>query len=284
MKKIVLLCSVLMILVSSQNICYSQNNLGKPPLDGVYNKSNFTEREPIPYTSLREADVMWSKRIWRVIDMRQKINLPFYYPTNEQKGRQSLMQIIYNAINENRITAYSGVDEEFQTRMTATELSRTLNQEDTVRLTRNYEPYEEYDTVISQPFNTADVYLIRVKEDWFFDKQRSVMDVRIIGLCPVKEEYDENGEPKGYRVLFWVYFPECRKLFANNEVYNRWNDAERRTYEDVFFKRMFGSYIYKESNVYDRKILQFAKGMDGLLEAERIKQELFEKEHDLWEY
>ena len=110
------------------------------------------------------------------------------------------------------------------------------------------------------------------------------MDVRIIGLCPVKEEYDENGEPKGYRVLFWVYFPECRKLFANNEVYNRWNDAERRTYEDVFFKRMFGSYIYKESNVYDRKILQFAKGMDGLLEAERIKQELFEKEHDLWEY
>jgi gliding motility associated protien GldN len=227
---------------------------------------------------------MWSKRIWRVIDMRQKINLPFYYPTNEQKGRQSLMQILYNGIKENRITAYSGADEEFLTRMTPAELSNSLNKVDTLRLQRNYEPYEEYDTVIYQSFNPGDVYLVRVKEDWFFDKQRSVMDVRILGLCPVKEEFDENGEPKGYRVLFWVYFPECRKLFANNEVYNRWNDAERRTYEDVFFKRMFGSYIYKESNVYDRKILQFAKGMDGLLEAERIKQELFEKEHDLWEY
>jgi gliding motility associated protien GldN len=123
-----------------------------------------------------------------------------------------------------------------------------------------------------------------VKEDWFFDKQRSVMDVRIIGLCPIQEILDENGELKGMKPLFWVYFPECRKLFANNEVYNRWNDAERRTYEDVFFKRLFGSYIYKESNVYDRNIQQYAKGMDGLLEAERIKNDLFNIEHDLWEY
>jgi gliding motility associated protien GldN len=284
MRKIVLVFSVLMMLLSLQNNSFSQNNLGKQPLDGVYNKYNSPDREPIPYTSLREADVMWSKRIWRVIDMRQKINLPFYYPTDEQKGRKSLMQILYNGIKENTLTAYSTGDEEFQSRLTPAELSKSLNKEDTLRLTRNYEPYEEYDTVISQPFSTSEVYLLRIKEDWFFDKQRSVMDVRIIGLCPIKEEMDENGEFKGYRQLFWVYFPECRKLFANNEVYNRWNDAERRTYEDVFFKRLFGSYIFKESNVYDRKISQYAKGMDGLLEAERIKQELFEKEHDLWEY
>jgi gliding motility associated protien GldN len=284
MRKIVLFVSVFMMIISLQNTSYSQNNLGKPPLDGVYNKFNFPVREPIPYTSIREADVMWSKRIWRVIDMRQKINLPFYYPTDIQKGRQSLMQILYNGVNENTITAYSSSDEEFQTKMTPAELSKTLNKVDTLRLTRNYEPYEEYDTIIPQLFSPSEVFLIRVKEDWFFDKQRSVMDVRIIGLCPVKEEMDNNGEFKGYRQLFWVYFPECRKLFANNEVYNRWNDAERRTYEDVFFKRLFGSYIYKESNVYDRKISQYAKGMDGLLEAERIKEELFIKEHDLWEY
>jgi len=284
MKKIMFVFSVLMICISSQNRSFSQNN-GKTPLDGVYNKNNYKEREPIPYTSLREADVMWSKRVWRVIDMRQKINLPFYYPVNEQKGRKSLMQIIYDGIvKENSISAYSGNEEEFQTKLTAAELTKQLNKVDTQKLTRPYPPYEEYDTVINNSFNTADVYLLRVKEDWFFDKQRSVMDVRIIGLCPIKEELDNNGDFKGYKPLFWVYFPDCRKMFANNEVYNRWNDAERRTYEDIFFKRLFGSYIYKESNVYDRKINQYTKGMDGLLESERIKQEIFEKEHDLWEY
>jgi gliding motility associated protien GldN len=284
MKKLVFICSVILLFNAVQNFSHAQNNLGKTPLDGIYNKYNTIDREPIPYTSIREADVMWSKRIWRVIDMRQKINLPFYYPVDEQKGRKSLMRILFDAIKENTITAYGTSDEEFLSRLTPAELSNSLNKVDTLRLTRNYEPYEEYDTVIPRVFNPSDVYLIRLKEDWFFDKQRSVMDVRIIGLCPIKEELDDNGEFKGYRQLFWVYFPECRKLFANNEVYNKWNDAERRTYEDVFFKRLFGSYIYKESNVYDRKISQYAKGMDGLLEAERIKNDLFNIEHDLWEY
>jgi gliding motility associated protien GldN len=284
MKKILCVVSFIAFVLSVQHDAFSQNNLGNPPLDGVYNKLNTPNREPIPYTSLREADVMWSKRIWRVIDMRQKINLPLYYPLQEQNGRKSLMQIIYNAIKENTITAYSADNEEFLTPLTPTEIQKKLDKEDTMTMTRLEPPYDTYDSVISNPFNTADVYLLRVKEDWFFDKQRSVMDVRIIGLCPIMERLDEFGEPMGFTPMFWVYFPECRKIFANNEVYNKWNDAERRSFEDIFFKRLFGSYIYKESNVYDRKILQYAKGMDGLLEAERIKDELFIKEHDLWEY
>jgi gliding motility associated protien GldN len=284
MKKLLVIVSFTAFLLSVQYSAYSQNNMGKPPLDGVYNKLNTPNREPIPYTSLREADVMWSKRIWRVIDLRQKINLPMYYPVQEQKDRKSLMQIIYNAVKENSITAYTTDNEEFLTPLTASEIQKSLDKTETKTMTRLEPPYEEYDTTISSTFNSSDVYLFRVKEVWFFDKQRSVMDVRIIGLCPYMEKFDEFGEPKGFQPLFWVYFPECRKLFANSEVFNKWNDAERRTYEDIFFKRLFGSYIYKESNVYDRMIYDYTKGMDGLLEAERIKDELFVKEHDLWEY
>jgi hypothetical protein len=71
--------------------------------------------------------------------------------------------------------------------------------------------------------------------------------------------------------------------FANVEVYNRQNDAERRTLEDIFWKRMFGSYIYKETNVFDRIIDEYAQGIDALMESERIKEEIFLLEHDLWE-
>ena len=284
MKKILIIASVLAFF-SIQNNAFSQNNQGNPPLDGVYNKKHTGQREPIPYPSLREADVMWSKRIWRVIDMRQKINLPFYYPIDDQAGRKSLMQIIYNSVKEGTIAAYTQDNDEFLTRISPDMLSKSLDKIDTIRLVRDYYPYEEFDSVIAQPFRASDVYMMRVKEDWFFDKQRSVMDVRIIGLCPVLEEYDMiTGEFKGYKPLFWVYFPECRQVFAKNEVYNRWNDAERRTYDDIFMKRLFGSYIYKESNVYDRRIAAYAKGLDALLESERIKDELFRVEHDLWEY
>ena len=67
-------------------------------------------------------------------------------------------------------------------------------------------------------------------------------------------------------------------------VYNPSNDAERRTLEDIFWKRKFSSYIYKESNVYDRKIDTYKASLDLLLESKRIEHVIFEFEQDLWEY
>lgn len=108
--------------------------------------------------------------------------------------------------------------------------------------------------------------------------------MRIIGICPLKENRGDNGEVRGYQPMFWVYYPECRLLFAKAEVFNRSNDAERRTLDEIFIKRFFGSYINKVSNVADRSIAEYATGLDGLLEAEKAKQDIFEFEHDLWQY
>jgi gliding motility associated protien GldN len=136
-------------------------------------------------------------------------------------------------------------------------------------------------------FDRTTVKKWRVKEEWYFDKQRSVMDVRIIGICPMQEGKDEiTGEPTGFfDPLFWVYFPDARPILANAEIFNLMkNDAERRTYDDIFWKRMFSSYIIKESNVMDRKLNEYMIGLDAILKSEEIKSELFNIEHDLWEY
>lgn len=144
------------------------------------------------------------------------------------------------------------------------------------------------DTVIKQDFRFDDIIQYRVKEDVFFDKQRSVIETRIIGIAPLKYDRDDQGNIREGSKPFpvcWFYFPETRKILANNEVFNRQNDAERRTFDDVFMKRMFNSYIMKESNEYNRRIEDYKiNTMDALLEAERIKQDIINLEHDMWEY
>lgn len=265
-------------------ITVSAQVMDSPPNDGVYEKISNKNRKPIPYAPFREADAFWTKRIWRVIDMREKINLPFYYPTVEQNGRRSFMQVLLDAIKEGSITAYESSSDEFLIPFAYQQIIASLSSVDSISLTRDYPPYDPYDTVIVKEFDPTAVKQVRLKEDWFFDKQRSVMDVRIIGICPIVEKLDENGESKGVLPLFWIYFPEAREVFAAAEVFNRFNDAARLTYDDVFFKRMFSSYVYKESNVYDRRISEYSTGMDALLESERIKEDIFLIEHDLWEY
>ncbi len=111
------------------------------------------------------------------------------------------------------------------------------------------------------------------------------MDVRILGICPLIQVRDENNELKpGFQPMFWIYFPEARSLFARTELYNPKNDSERRTFDDIFWKRYFSSYIIQESNTYNRKISAYKTGLDALLEAEKIKDNIFLMEHDLWEF
>lgn len=279
MKKLVSVL-VLMFAVMSIGTVSAQN-----VLDGVYVKEHYPTRKVIPYTHLREADVMWSKRIWRKLDLREKINEPLYFPIDRIKDRRSLTQVIMEAVKEGSLTAYSASDDEFTLTLTKAEIDKIGAKVDTMYVENPDPPYDLQMKVVVNEFDPGSVKEYRIKEDWFFDKQRSVQDVRIIGICPVADNIDPvTGEVRGSTPLFWVYFPEARNIFASAEVFNRSNDAERRTLEDIFWKRMFGSYVYKEQNVYDRRIADYKQGIHALLEAERVKDDLFIIEHDLWEY
>jgi len=249
--------------------------------DGAYQKENSINRRFIPYTHLREGDVTWEKRVWREIDMREKQNQPLYFPVDPSVSRISFLQLIFNYVLKNDLYAFS--DEEFQVLLEPSVIRSKIVKIDTVPQVS----YTADGTEVSTNVATADstwmfreFRKIRVKEDWFFDKQKSVLEVRIIGLGIYT--YDEEKEAP--KEQFWVYFPACRPFFAKHEVYNTKNDAERRTFEDIFWKRQFSSVAVKETNVFDRGINEYSRGIDALLESDRIKNDIFRWEHDLWHF
>lgn len=257
--------------------------IDEAPKDALVDDEVLINREPIPLPSIRAADIMWSKRIWREIDFRQKINQKFYFPIETQANWKSFIVVVLDALKEGQLTAYdiSNTDE-LLVPITYSEIIG--RQTDTVPklMRRPYPPYDEYDTLIYTEFDPTKVMRLRVKEDWYFDKQRSQMMVRIQALCPVMIKERDGQEVT--QPLFWLSYPESRDVFAQALVFNRENSAMRLTYDEVFWKRLFDSYIYKEANVFDRRISQYATGVDALLESERIKREMFEFEENLWSY
>lgn len=290
MKRIILFSVLIFFASFASNAQDRKESLER---DGFYTRETTPARVPIPYQFVRESDVLWSKRVWRIIDLRQKMNYPLYYPTELMQDRESLVQRLVRAIKYNEINAYDPLDDEFTTRLSYEQVVKQLGAEDKEQ-TQLDENGQEVTVTVKGQIRWGDIKELLVKEDWFFDKQRSVMEVRIIGICPILHRMDyrktgneEEQEGTLNRIqTFWIYFPEARSVLANTDAYNNFNDAQRITYDDLFWKRNFDSYIIRISNVWDnRAIYEYTfTGLGTLLESERIKTELFNFEHDLWEY
>lgn len=274
----------LLILMSFSTGLVAQN-----VLDGAYIKENTLTRQAVPHTHVREADVMVARRVWRVIDVREKLNLPLFYPMQGSSGRKSLFHIIRNGLLEDgTLTAYDvgplAQEDGFTKPLTRAELEELLNPVVTVWT----DPLDGGDVQIPvdvpSPIGPEVITRYQIKEDWILDKQRGVVEVRIIGIAPMREVRGDDGELRGHAPLFWLYYPELRFVLANAEAFNRANDGERRSFQHLLEERMFSSTVIKVSNAYDRRIGDTLTGLDALLEGEKVEVELFSTEHDLWSY
>ena len=295
MRKIFLASFALVLFLQAFNANGQDVTVNSKKLDGIYIRETIPQRVPIPYPHLREADMLWTKRVWRIIDLKQKINHPLYYPTNRMQDRISLVQRLVDAIKYNEITAYDPVDDEFTTLLSYDQVVNNFGAVDKEVVQQSLTTGRDTTIVIPGEFRWQEVTQLLIKEEWFFDKQHSTMQSRIIGICPIRVYFDvlstgdedtDIGGKINRTQLFWVNFDEARTVLANTAVFNEYNDAQRVSFDDLFFKRRFSSYIIRESNVHNNRLISdyTIGGIPNMQESERIKTEIFNFEHDLWEY
>ncbi len=288
-------------------------------LDGAFARETTVKRNIAPLPYIREADAMYSKKILRILELKEKQNLPLYYPQTRmtypgelqpQRSRVNLLYLVYD-IGVKGKTFYKATGKEIEDnestdnrypvfKLDASDITcwwkEPLEKDDPVRdsllsyegTMKVIDPYsdpdepEYIDVPMKMELEESDRGVMDelwVWEEWFFDRQRSVMDVRIMAMS--FDGYTSEG-----RVWpFWVCYNDYRPLFATHESFNSHNEAEHRTFDDVFLQRRFSSFIVAETNNYDNRLISdYLIGIEAIREGERIQDELFKMEHDMWEF
>ena len=259
------------------------------PTTNVYKEETIIpEKKPVPYSYIRQADVLWAKDIWRTIDLRHRQNMPLRYPlegTMSDGERYSLFGLLMEGIKTEEITPY-----EFNAVTSWKDpFSKITTLEEVYSRTEGDSIFDNDGNFERMGQSMTNILQFQVQEMWFFDKKHSTMQVRIVAIAPVfYTYYDEFNNPLPSprpSIPFVVHFPQCRRLFATHSIYNPNNDSQAISFDDLFTQRRFSSTIIAESNVFGNRMLtDYKLGQDVLLEAERIKSDLFIMEHDLWEY
>lgn len=269
-----------------------------PKQDGfIYHEATAVDTV-VPYAKVDTADIYYTKRVWREIDLRDRGNEILASP------KINLIGIIYDAVNNGELDLYASDDESFKGQPISANKGKDpkavkSSSADTAFLGVN--PGTNEVNRANNEFFKASFTTIRIKEDWILDIKRGIFEPRIVGIAPVridvKTAVDNNGNPVTdpttntvradtvRSVAGWIYFDDLRYVLVKHKIANNQNDNSGINFDDVFVRRLFYSNITKVSNSEDNRIEDILfNTKERLLESERYKKYLADFEQGLWEY
>lgn len=239
--------------------------------------------KPLPYGYISDRDVLWSKVVWEYVDLNQKINLPYYYPIDTMQAgatRRSLFDTLLKGIKDGEITEVYN-DSYFTTKIGMDEVTLMT-----------YNERQNGDYVDPYYVKSQDIKGYMLKGLWYFDKRQGELKYRLLALAPMGPDVqvmgvDEIDDSDSVYDLFWVFFPDARETLHKSKVFNPENSAQPISYDNLLNARRFNSVVKKEENIYgDRAISDYIRGnsLFQLLEANRIKEGIRNREMDMWNY
>ena len=264
---------------------------GHNPND-FYQQGIVVGKKAMPYPFLRESDVVWKTTIWRQIDFNESFNQFFYFPFEQEKntqGRINLVNLIVNAASNGEFDVYENDDMKVPQEwakaysfLQGKQLRTRLGEED------EFGDIEECIDTIPEDFDPATAKMVQLKEYWYIDKQDTRQKVRIVGMS---FKFSKNVLRAGQSEevtdwTFWVPMDDMRvrQVLVNANAFDENNDVAERSYDDVFIQRYFDSYVTRESNKFNRKIVDYLTGEDAMLESQLIEERIYDIENDMWEY
>jgi len=283
------------------NAMYGQSNLlnaNKPSDIGKKTAEQLAidNDKPLEYGYIDDRDILWSKVVWEYIDLNERINLPMYYPvdtSNVSMDRRSLFDTLLRGVRSGEITEIYD-DSYFTAKMTKAEINNKLFRIDTTdagfdELNAGATNIDEYIDKIN--LTSQDIEGFKIKGLWYFDKRQGELKYRMLALAPIAPDVQimgrEDLDITEQLPLFWVWFPNARKTLHAMKVFNQKNSAYPISFDHLLNARRFNSIIYREENIYgDRDVAQYVKGnaLFQVIESNKIKEEIRNKELDMWNY
>lgn len=274
-------------------------NAKKPEEIGVKTEAQkaLDNDAPLEYGYVDDRDILWSKTVWEVVDLDERVNFPLYYPTDTidiGSDRRSLYDVLLKNIRNGKLEDVY-VDSYFTEKRKFADLTSTLRKVDTLeygydQINAGEELSPEY--VMERNLSAADIEEYRIKGIWYFDKRQGELKYRLLGIAPVAPDVnfidDESMDPSDAKVeLFWVWYPSARQILHDAKVFNQRNSAQPISFDMLLNARRFNGVIYREDNVHgDRKVNDYIadNALFQLLEAKRIKEVIRDREQDMWAY
>lgn len=257
-----------------------------------YVESETEEDKPIPYPEIEDKDILWSKVVWEVIDLNERINQPYYYTSEDGiESFVSLYEALVMGMKAGEIKEIYD-DDTFMYRLTKDQFAVRTSKIDTSDYAINQLnaglALEEGDIDYIN-LDTRSVRLIKIKGMWYIDKRMGELRYRLLGIAPMGPDVQSQSftNEEDYVDLFWVWYADAREYLHKFKVFNPRNSSSRLSFDDLLNARRFHSIIYKSQGAAGTGKIEEYLPQDSkaqIAESKRIKESILQMETDMWNY
>lgn len=257
-----------------------------------------------------DHDVMFKKRVWRRMDLKEKQNRPFFAFNNE------ITKIIIEAVQAGILHPYANDSlktrmskEDFLVNMKMPDLGGGLTEEEKALGFGEEEEDlgddgwgedtddgwgEEEKPAASQTntdyFFANEVSILELMEDVIFDKRRSRLyyDIQSVKLViPASVFASTTGLQKEVGVFKYIDLVALFRSMPEEAIwFNPQNSAEHKNLADAFTLRLFSARLTKIANPENLEIVDIynRSPKEGIMASQQLEHKLMEMEHNLWDY
>jgi len=264
-----------------------------------------TGYNPNSIRPIHENDIMYKKRVWRRMDLKEKQNKGFFATNSE------ITKIIIDAVNAGTLTPYTSdsltvryTKEEFTERMKLPDEGGGLTEEEKALGFSEDDDggwgdfgddtQDGGDDAAAAPevaddlFFPTQITLLEIVEDIIFDRKRSRMyyDIQAIKLIIPPDQFP-SGLEKTVATFKYKDLAELFKSMPKEAIwFNRQNSREHKNLADAFDLRLFSARIIKVENPDDNYITDVydESPKQGVMASQWLEDEIVGYEHDLWEF
>ncbi len=234
--------------------------------------------DPLSVRKVHVSDVMYKMQIWRVLDLREKCNQPFFAKDNQ------ITKAIVDEVYAGRLNAY--------TKDSLTQLMNLSEFKDKIIDPSSAQVDAEGNPVPGSgvPFLASNLYVLKFRENLLFDKQRSrfYYDIQTVTLFIPAEYNTIKGTETEVASFKYKDLVQVFKNMPNAKWYNSQNRAEDKKISDAMDLRLFCSRIIKISNPKDQMIQDMPEYNTSdktvLIASQKYEYELVAKENEVWDY
>jgi len=250
-------------------------------LDSIHKEDSVTIAggyDPLSVRKIHISDVMYRMQIWRVLDLREKCNQPFFAKDNQ------ITKAIIEEVYAGRLNAYS--KDSLTKILTLPEFKDKIVDPSSAQVDAEGNPIPNTGT----PFMASQLYILKFRENLVFDKQRSrfYYDIQTVTLFIPAEYNTIKGTETEVASFKYKDLVKVFRNMPNARWYNSQNRAEDKKIADAMDLRLFCSRIIKMSNPKDAMIEDMPEYNTSdkaiLIASQKYEYDLVAKENEVWDY